>query len=369
VDKDISIIQTCITNRLDATGADNHGLAGVIGDAPSYYSKSPALWNAAFQALNLDVVYLPFDVAEPRLKELISAFRDCQSLLGVNVTVPHKLKVIEFLDELDAEASRVQAVNAIVRTPNGRLIGSNTDGQGFVKSILEPQPGNDHGFIPSLTGIDVLLLGAGGSARAVAYAVAERLISGQLVICNRTLDHAQALAQEIKHSGNNARAINEEELLDWAPRTGLIINCTIKGQGGMPRSEIGGVMSMELYSALAPARPAAVPESKALEVDSHNAVERLSRSDIEKNNDLSLRVASSIPKACGFYDLIYFPEETIFLRHGRLTGHKTQNGKGMIICQAAIAFYTLICRQELQSRNIDNPDTYRRILDIMYRAW
>jgi hypothetical protein len=67
--------------------------------------------------------------------------------------------------------------------------------------------------------------------------------------------------------------------------------------------------------------------------------------------------------------LIYFPEETVFLRHGRLTGHRTMNGRAMIINQAVIAFCKRICRAELQARGLDNPETHGQILEVMYRAW
>ena len=82
-----------------------------------------------------------------------------------------------------------------------------------------------------------------------------------------------------------------------------------------------------------------------------------------------MQLAASIPENVRFYDLIYFPEETVFLRHGRLTGHPTMNGKSMIINQAVIAFCKRVCRAELQARGIENPETYQRILETMYQAW
>ena len=210
MNSDIAAIQACITNRLDPTAIGGRRLAGVIGDAPSQYSKSPALWNAAFGLLGMNAIYLPLDVAESRLKELASALRDSERMLGVNVTVPYKLKIMEHLDELDAGAKQIQAVNTIVRTADGRLIGYNTDGQGFVESILKPQPGQSNSFIESLKGVDVLLLGAGGSARAVAFHVADLLDGGQLLICNRTIKHTRGLVQELRRMRRDTRAISEE---------------------------------------------------------------------------------------------------------------------------------------------------------------
>ena len=157
----IAAIESCLSNRLDAAAVGKKSLAGVIGDAPSLYSKSPQLWNAAFQHLSIGALYAPFDVVAAKVGDLLASLRDCEFFLGANVTVPHKVRVMDFLDEIGADAARIQAVNTIVRTSNGKLIGHNTDGEGFVQSILQCQPNHTNSFIPSLNGITVLLLGAG----------------------------------------------------------------------------------------------------------------------------------------------------------------------------------------------------------------
>lgn len=356
--KDIAAIQACVTNRLDAQIVGDKRIAGVIGEAPSRYSKSPALWNAAFADLAIHARYVPLDVDSTKLKDLAAAFKNCERLLGVNVTVPHKLAIMDSLDELDPGAARIQAVNTVVRTHDGRLVGYNTDGAGFVASILKPQPGQTESFVTSLSGADVLLLGAGGSARAVAFHVSELLGVGRLIICNRTVERALALAEEIRRTGGYAEAIGENELPRWAPKVILIINSTTKGQGG--------AFSLEPYSALAPAGPDLTRQADAGKVESGGTG---AEADIRRNNEASLRLASEIPQAVRFYDLIYHPEETVFLRHGRDTGHQTMNGKAMIVCQAAIAFCSRICRAELQARGIDNAQIYGRILATMHNAW
>jgi shikimate dehydrogenase len=356
----IAAIQGCVSNRLHPASIGDRRIAGVIGAAPSRYSKSPTLWNAAFTDLSIYALYVPLDVAAEKLKDLMAVVKDCERLLGINVTVPHKRAIMDFLDELDPGAARIQAVNTVVRTQDGRLIGYNTDGAGFVASILEAQPGQSESFVASLGGADVLLLGAGGSARAVAFHTSALLNGGKLIICNRTLEHAQALAAEIRATGCNAQAIGENDLFRWAPRVMLIINSTTKGQGE--------AFSLESYSALAPARPEKTNREDAGASESADD-EAWDSTDIKRNNDASLALASAIPRSVGFYDLIYHPEETVFLRHGRETGHKTMNGKAMIICQAAIAFCSKICRAELQARGMDNDEIYRRVLRTMHDAW
>jgi shikimate dehydrogenase len=353
IDSDIKAIQDCITNRIDNVAVGDRRVAGVVGSRPSHYSKSPALWNAAFAHLGINAIYLPFDVDGSHLRQLVFAFRHCDRFMGMNVTVPHKLAVMKFLDEMDPGVERIGAVNTVVRTPAGRLIGHNTDGEGFTESVLAPQPGTSQPFVDSLDGIDALLLGAGGSARAVAFQVSDHLAGGTLVISNRTLERAAALVAAIRKTGCKALAIGETEIPKWAPKVGLIINATTKGQGGS---------YLESYSALAPEQPAGTTASRR-----ENAMP--SQTDIKNNNALSFELAMTIPKSVRFYDLIYFPEETVFLRHARLTGHPTMNGKSMIVNQAVIGFFKRICRADLQASAMDNPETCRKILEVMYHAW
>ena len=366
---DIAAIGRCLSNRLDGAAIGAQSLAGVIGDSPSQYSKSPRLWNAAFQRLQMSAVYLPFDVDDARLGDLLSALRRCEDFLGVNVTVPHKVRVIDFLDSIDDGARRIQAVNTIVRTPDGKLVGYNTDGEGFIDSIQARQPGRAESFTPSLKEMNVLLLGAGGSARAVAFHVADQLAGGKLVLCNRTAEPVSSLVVEIQKAGCNTIAIAEKELPSWAPRAGLIVNCTTKGQGGVRRSPNGTATFLEPYSALAPADPPMFALSEIDQPDFQRRWSEAAAKDIQANHQASMNLAAAIPSHAGFYDLIYHPEETVFLRHGKSTGHPTMNGKAMIINQAVLAFCKRICNAELQARHIDTPETRNEILQIMYRAW
>ena len=116
IHSDLTTIQNCIGNRLDDATIGDRRIAGVIGDAPSHYSKSPALWNAAFDDLAMNAIYLPFDVDASHLRNFVSALRNSDRVMGINVTVPHKVQIMDFLDELDPSAERVQAVNTVVKT-------------------------------------------------------------------------------------------------------------------------------------------------------------------------------------------------------------------------------------------------------------
>lgn len=343
---DLERLQTCVLNPIDPQARRARWVAAVIGDSPSRYSKSPALWNAAFAALRIDARYVALDVEATRLGDLLQAIGESPSVLGVNVTVPHKLAVIAYLDELDESAKATGAVNTIAREPSGALVGSNTDGIGFVETLLNPQFGDSAPLFATLAGIDALVLGAGGSARAVAFALAQRLADGALLIANRHRETAQALAQEIHPFCANARAIGEDEIAANTTTVKLIVNCTTKGQAG--RGESGG--SLERYSALAPASGSGA-------------------ADIEPNHRLSLSIARSAPRQTVFYDLIYHPEETVFLRHARETGHRAVNGRGMIVAQAVESFMNHICREELQAAGLHSDKTRRRLVEIMLAAF
>lgn len=366
---DIARIQSCIRNTLDREVIGNKRIAGIIGDAPSHYAKSPPLWNAVFRALKMDAIYLPFDVDESRLPELVHALKYSDRVMGGNVTVPYKVKITEYLDGLDEKAEQIKAVNTIVRSEDGRLVGYNTDGKGFLDSILTPQPGQEEPFIESLKGMEVLMIGAGGAARAVAFYLAEHLENGRLLICNRTPESAHSLAEEIKKVFGNVTAIKEEEIRKQAPKVGLIINCSTRGQGGIRKTSDGKITTLEPYSALAPANPATIPESPSGEPEFYRDWLSSSLSDIEANNRASLNLALSIPLNVGFCDLIYFPTETVFLRHGRLSGHRTLNGKGMNVAQAADALFHKVCREYFQKLGAYNPETYQRVFEVMYEAW
>jgi shikimate dehydrogenase len=359
-------IQKLIANPLDSGAVGATFFAGILGDAPSHYSKSPPLWNAAFHAVGLNAIYLPFDVADAQVGDLLRTLKDSDPFMGVNVTVPHKVRVIDFLDDLDPDAARIQAVNTIVRTPDGKLIGYNTDGEGFIESLLGMAPGVRDGFIASLKDLDVLLLGAGGSARAVAFHLSDHLRNGQLIIANRTREMAQSLVEEICKCGGQAIAIDEAQIAQWAPKVGLIVNSSTKGQGGWRQLPNRLVTLLEPYSALASANPPGIATD-----DSDFAIRwrTAASADIAANNRSAEALVPSVPQATRFYDLIYHPEETVFLRQGRLSGHRTMNGKNMIVCQAVIAFCKHICARQLAALGKAGAETYQKITEVMQQAW
>lgn len=158
-------------------------VAGVIGD-PVRHSLSPAIHNAAFQALDLDWVYVAFPVAAGDARLAIEAMRTL-GISGLNVTMPHKHDVLGELDHLSATATALQAVNTVHRLGDA-LHGDNTDGAGFLDALR-----HDEGFDPDDK--NVVVLGAGGAARAVILALAQAG-AADLAVVNRTAARAEQAA-------------------------------------------------------------------------------------------------------------------------------------------------------------------------------
>ena len=160
-------------------------ITGLFG-YPVEHTLSPAMHNAAFEALGLDYCYAAFRVHPDSLPEAVKAIRALH-LSGVNVTIPHKEKVIPFLDEVDKEATAIGAVNTIVNS-NGNLKGYNTDGRGFMQSFFE------YGI--SAEGKDVLVIGAGGASRAISYYLGKE--AKRLFLYDIEQEKAERLAADLK---------------------------------------------------------------------------------------------------------------------------------------------------------------------------
>ena len=192
---------------------------GIIGD-PVEHTMSPAMHNAAFIKLGLDYVYVPFRVKRQELDQAIRGVR-ALNIRGLNVTIPHKVTVIPFLDELDGLAEKIGAVNTIVND-DGVLRGYNTDATGFLRALLERR------IKPE--GKNVVILGAGGASRAISFILAER--GSNLVILNRTWDKAKICADrisEIFQREATALKLNRENLAAAMSQADILVNATSVG--------------------------------------------------------------------------------------------------------------------------------------------
>ena len=246
---------------------------------PAGHSLSPAMHNAAFEQLGLAAHYEALDVPPDAVEEAVGSLRNADCY-GANVTVPHKLAVIPFMDELTEAAEAVGAVNTIVNT-DGKLLGNNTDASGFLRALRG-------GLDESLVEKTAVMLGAGGAARAVTYALLSENV--RVRVYNRTVEKAQALAEDFEALGDIS--VLDEGGLEPAVQTAdLLVNTT---SVGMAR---GGVD----------------PETSPLPSD-------------------------VLPSEGFVCDLVYRPAKTKLLRDAEAAGLLVQNGLPMLVYQGAEAF-------------------------------
>jgi len=194
-------------------------VCGVIGD-PIEHTLSPIMHNAAFRALELDFAFLAFKVQATEVGNAISGMR-ALNIHGLNVTMPHKNAVIKFLDEIDPTAKTIASVNTILNK-DGRLLGFNTDGVGALNALEQNSV--------TIRGKKVLLLGAGGAAKAIAYTLSQE--SDEFVILNRTPKLAAELSAILKQKFNKkikAGAFSPDLVKDNLADADVLINATSVG--------------------------------------------------------------------------------------------------------------------------------------------
>jgi shikimate dehydrogenase len=173
---------------------------------PLGHSVSPAMHNHVFKKLGMDYCYMPVEVNEENLEKVFSGLTR-MNVAGFNVTIPHKIRIMQYLDELDPLAATIGAVNTIC-VKNSKTKGYNTDGEGFIRSLAEETQ-------ISPKGKRFFLLGCGGAARAIAMTLAFHG-ADKIIICNRTTAKAHALASEINGKIGNCAEVAEQTAISQA---------------------------------------------------------------------------------------------------------------------------------------------------------
>ena len=250
---------------------------GIIGH-PVAHSLSPVFQSAALRQCGFDATYEHWDTPPASLEARIKSLRD-PGFLGANITIPHKQAALPMLDEVGGLSAAIGAVNTVVNR-DGRLYGFNTDGPGFVRS-LRAEVGFD------AAGKSVLLLGAGGAARGIAFALLEAGVS-KLAIANRTQARANALARDLAAVGNGR--VSVAEFPASVAGYDCIVNTTSVGMHG---------------------------------------------TGTESDSPSSFDGASANALAV---DIVYAPAETAFLREAAASGLRVLGGLPMLIYQGALSF-------------------------------
>jgi len=251
---------------------------GLIGD-PVDHSLSPTIQNAAFQSAGLDAVYVAWRVQPLGLRSAVQGLR-VLGVRGFNVTTPHKSAVARYLDKVDILASRIQSVNTVTND-GGMLTGFSTDGTGALNSLEEAGASLDQGGI--------ILIGAGGAGRAIAYALAER--GCRFTFVNRTLSKARLIARRIRDQFNIQVAsapLSSRNLKTLLAQAEIVVNASSMGMNG--------------------------------------------------KSNLPIKPAWLRPEHYVF-DLVYRPLETKLLQYASLAGARTITGLDMLVNQGACSFF------------------------------
>lgn len=254
---------------------DRFLLAGVMG-WPVMHSRSPMLHNHLFKQYGLAGTYVPLAIAPGNLEGALRGLAPL-GFSGCNITIPHKQHALAIVDEADAVARRIGAISCVIVRADGSLAGTNNDAFGFVQNILQQQPAWRADAGP------VVVVGAGGGARAVVYSLAERGARGIRVI-NRTVARAEALAREF---GSPVTAIAWEDRHRALEGGAMLVNTTSQGMVGQPPL------------------------------------------------DLALDTLPATALVC---DIVYVPVETPLLAAARRRGNPTVDGLGMLLHQVRPAW-------------------------------
>lgn len=260
----------------------NTKIIGLLGH-PIKHSYSPFVQNVAFEFEKIDYIYLAFDVPPANLKSALNGVL-ALGMKGLNVTLPHKEKIIQYLDELSEEATTIGAVNTIVND-QGKLIGYNTDVTGFIETLLP--------FKEQISGSTVTVLGAGGGARAAIYALIRHFKPEQINLINRTVQRADSIqnyfSTKMRYHGFKTMDLFPPDIVDTLRSSTLIINAT----------SIGMFPDMD---------------------------------------DTITDLTESFSSSQIVFDLVYNPTKTKFLKLAEAQGATTLGGLKMLVSQAAKSF-------------------------------
>jgi len=291
-----------------------------------YPAMTPHLWNSVYEALNLSVKNVRLFGDPGNIEQIFKAFKQDSRYKGGDVGVGFKDKACEIVDELDPLAEQMQAINVTVKLPDGRLKGYNTDGLGYAISLEEQ--------IKDLENKKIVILGAGGTSNAIAYALAAK--GAKLVILNRTVQKAESLTQRLNKYFNT-------EVAKFGGRDQI---CTEILTANAVISVIDDpFMPLDKYSALGKIK---LPESP---------------DNIDANLQEAEEILKSAPKDIIISDVMLRNEETATIREAKKQGLKTLDGKPMVLYQAIEAFW-LVNQALLKDKGI----TKEKISQIMHQV-
>ncbi|HHY38359.1 MAG TPA: shikimate dehydrogenase [Clostridia bacterium] len=301
------------------------GVVALLGH-PVLHSLSPQMQNAAFRASGIPYRYIAFDVKPELLASAVEGMR-ALGFRGANVTIPHKVEIVKHLDEIDAVAAQIGAVNTIVVDADGRLIGYNTDAGGLLEALK-----SDASFDPR--GKNALIFGAGGAARACCFALASAGIDG-ITIVNRSSVNALSLANALRKAHPDCKvstiALESEGQADCAPHGATYGSGIMKNASKQENGMSDGTGTTGLTSPI----PHAVLEKLDLVI---NATPLGLWPEWAGQSPLPRDRLGAVPAECVVVDLVYRPVRTPLLKYAARRGLLTVSGLSILLHQGALAF-------------------------------
>ena len=315
--------------------------AAILGESPSKGAKSPILWNAVFNKLELSAYMYPMDIPPSHLGGVVAALKDDKRFIGGAVTMPYKIKIIPFLDDIETEAKTIGAVNCIYRNGDN-LVGANTDGAGALWSVKN----KTNNTIFNKT---ILLMGSGGAGSAVATYIAYEIgHQGVIGIANRDPMSRDRLVEKLK------TITNVDPITKWPISSAqigdgdIIINCTSVGFENV-RQDDKGKYSLKFFTPLGPINDETrVHENENIEKHYLMAASKSIAENLKKSMEILVSLRNPL-----IFDIIYQPGQTMLLYLSSLIGYPTLNGAGMNLEQAVIAFDKATAAVKMRKSNCD----------------
>ncbi len=299
-----------------------------------YPAKTPIMWNAVYEKWEIDCGNIMMIGDTSNIPEIFKVLKKDDGYIGGGMGVGFKDKAPAVLDKLDSLAQQIGSVNFISKNEKGELVGYNTDGEGYAVSLEElfEKRGED------LNEKKVVMLGAGGTGRAIAFALAKR--GAFIVILNRTVSKAEELAKSVASyfnlSDEKVRFGGEGEIAHEVRGADVVLNVSTKGASGL----------LQDYSPLAHAEIPAIKEE-----------------DIKKNLKESEKVMHTLRSKTIVSDIVLRDEQTPFLKSAQEAGFEILNGIPMVVNQGVEAFW-LLHGDELKEKGATKKDVY----EVMKKA-
>lgn len=299
-----------------------------------YPAKTATMWNTVYKQLGMDIGNI-MGVGDPKkCDDILKVLRDDPKYIGGGAGVGFKDVAFNLVDELDSIAEAIGSINFILKTPEGKLRGFNTDGFGYAESLKEIFDTNHK----QMNGAKAVILGAGGTSNSIAFALAKEGM--KVVILNRTVEKAKLLAERINKYFS-------KDICKFGPEDG-VENEVIDADVIVNTSTKGAVGDFEEYSSLA---PAILPSTKE---------------NLNKNLEKSQEILSKLKPDVIVSDIVLTEHITPLLKDAEEAGLKTLNGIPMVINQAVEAFW-LLHRREMEERKVTKKDIAAIMQEAAYQ--